>query len=200
MHQGVTVGQVNNNFNGARRFRARYDTPVVGGVMLSASYGKNILVEEDNTAYYDAAARWTGEVGDFAIRAAVGYQWLDNPDAEDTRRLAGSMTVVHTPTGLNLAVSAGEQIGGAGYVWGRLGWRNDVFSIGPTALSVDYYLGRDFLSDGARTENYGVYAVQTLDALSVDLYGGLRKFTYSDDLGTSYQDAYGVLTGVRFFF
>ncbi|WP_374332545.1 hypothetical protein [Aestuariivirga sp.] len=196
----VTVGQVNSNFNGARRFRARYDTPVVEGVMLSTSLGKNVLVEEDNTTYYDAAIRWTGTVGDFAIRAAAGYQWLDNPDTPDTRRLAGSMTVVHEPTGLNLAVSAGEQVGGASYVWGRLGWRNQVFDLGPTALSVDYYYGQDFLSEGARTENYGIYAVQTFDALSVDLYGGVRKFTYSAKLGTDYQDAYGILTGMRFFF
>ncbi len=197
---GVTIGQVNNSFDGARRFRARYDTPVVGGVMLSTSYGINILVEEDNTNYYDVAARWTGEVGDFAVRAAIGYQWLDNPDGKDTERLAGSATVVHTPTGLNLALSAGQQIDGASYVWGRAGWRNDVFDVGATSLSVDYYNGRDFLSDGAKTENYGVYAVQSLDALSIDLYGGVRKFTYDDDLGGTYQDAYGVLTGVRFFF
>jgi hypothetical protein len=49
--------------------------------------------------------------------------------------------------------------------------------------------------------NYGVYGVQTIDALSIDIYGGLRKFTYDDDVtGNTYQDAYGVLTGVRFFF
>jgi hypothetical protein len=197
---GVTIGSVNSNFNGARRFRARYDTPVVGGLMLSTSYGINVLVEEDNTKYSDVAARWTGEVGDFAIRAAVGYQWLDNPDGLDTERLAGSATIVHTPTGLNLAVSAGQQIDGANYVWGRAGWRNDVFDVGATSLSVDYYYGQDFLSDGAVTENYGVYGVQTFDALSIDVYGGVRKFTYEDDLGNSYQDAYGVLTGVRFFF
>lgn len=197
---GVTIGSVNSNFNGARRFRARYDTPVVGGLMLSTSYGINVLVEEDNTKYSDVAARWTGEVGDFAIRAAVGYQWLNNPDGLDTERLAGSATVVHTPTGLNLAVSAGQQIDGASYVWGRVGWRNEVFAAGATSLSVDYYYGQDFLSDGAVTENYGVYGVQTFDALSIDLYGGVRKFTYEDDLGNSYQDAYGVLTGVRFFF
>ena len=197
---GVTVGQVNNSFDGARRFRARYDTPVVGGLMLSTSYGINILVEEDNTKYYDVAARWTGEIGDFAVRAAIGYQWLDNPDGEDTERLAGSGTIVHTPTGLNLALSAGQQIDGASYVWGRAGWRNQVFEVGATSLSVDYYNGRDFLSDGAETVNYGVYAVQTFDALSIDVYGGIRKFTYDDDGPTNYQDAYGVLTGVRFFF
>jgi len=132
----VTVGAVNSNFNGARRFRARYDTPVVGGVMLSTSIGKNILVDEDRTTYYDAAFRWTGEVGDFAIRAAAGYQWLDNPDGQDTRRVAGSMTVVHSPTGLNLAVSAGEQIDGAGYVWGRLGWRSTITSAATSCRTV----------------------------------------------------------------
>ena len=197
---GVTIGQVNNSFDGARRFRARYDTPVVGGVMLSTSYGINILVEEDNTNYYDVAARWTGEIGDFAVRAAIGYQWLDNPDGKDTERLAGSGTIVHTPTGLNVALSAGQQIDGASYVWGRAGWRNQVFDVGATSLSVDYYNGWDFLTDGAETENYGVYGVQSIDALSIDVYGGVRKFTYDDDGPTSYQDAYGVLTGVRFFF
>jgi hypothetical protein len=198
---GVTIGSVNNSFDGARRFRARYDTPVLGGVMLSTSYGMNILVEEDNTDYYDVAARWTGEIGDFAVRAAVGYQWLDNPDGKDTERLAGSGTVVHTPTGLNVAISAGQQIDGASYVWGRAGWRNEVFSAGATSISLDYYNGWDFLTDGAETVNYGVYGVQTFDALSIDIYGGLRKFTYDDDVtGNTYQDAYGVLTGVRFFF
>ena len=195
----VSIGAVNSSFDGARRFRARYDTPVVGGVMLSTSYGINILDETDNRDYYDVAARWTGELGDFAVRAAIGYQWLDNPDGDDAERLAGSGTIVHTPTGLNLALSAGQQIDGASYVWGRAGWRNQVFDVGATSLSVDYYLGSDFLSDGAETVNYGVYGVQTFDAFSIDVYGGLRKFTYDDDI-QNYQDAYGVLTGVRFFF
>ncbi len=168
--------------------------------MLSTSYGENILVQEDNTDYYDVALRWTGEIGDFAVRTAVGYQWLDNPDFEMTERLAGSATIVHTPTGLNFAVSAGEQVDGASYIWARAGLRSDFFEFGTTSLSVDYYHGRDFLSDGARTENYGVYAVQSIDAASVDLYAGWRMFTYSDQLGGTYQDAHGILTGARFFF
>lgn len=196
----VTVGQVNNSFDGARRFRIRYDTPVYEGVMLSTSYGQNILTSGDDTDYYDVAIRWTGDVGDFSVRSAAGYQWLDDPNGENTRRLAGSVSVVHAPTGLNFAFSAGEQVDGANYIWTRLGWQTNYFAMGRTNLSVDYYKGNDFLSDGAKTENYGIYAVQTIDAAAVDVYAGWRRFTYSDQLGGSYQDAEGILVGARFFF
>jgi hypothetical protein len=197
---GITIGQVNNSFDGARRFRLRYDTPIVSGVMLSTSYGRNVLTSGDDTDYYDAAIRWTGDIGDFAVRSAVGYQWLDDPNGANTERLAGSATVLHSPTGLNFSVSAGKQIDGADYVWTRAGWRTDFSPIGTTSLSVDYYYGRDFLSEGARTENYGLYAVQSIDSVSIDLYAGWRRFTYSDRLGGSYQDADGILIGARAFF
>lgn len=196
----IAIAQVNNAFNGSRRFRLRYDTPVFQGVMLSASYGENVLTEADENLYYDVAIRWTGDIGDFAVRSAAGYQWIENPDGDTTERVAGSFTVVHEPTGLNLAVSAGQQIDGASYVWTRAGWQTDYFAVGTTSLSVDYYNGSDFLSDGAKTENYGVYAVQSFDDLSLDIYAGWRTFTYSDLLGNSYQDASGVLVGARWFF
>jgi hypothetical protein len=197
---GVTIGQVNDSFDGARRFRLRYDTPIVRGLMLSASYGQNILVSADNRDYYDVAIRWTGDIGDVALRTAASYQWLDDPDGDDIRRLAGSATAVHEPTGLNLAFSLGGEVDGADYVWTRAGWRSDLFAGGTTSLSVDYYRGRDFVSEGARTENWGLYAVRSLDAVSLDLYAGWRRFTYSDRSGTSYQDADGVLIGARWFF
>ncbi len=196
----VTIGQVNASFNGARRFRLRYDTPIVSGVMVSTSYGRNVLTSGDDRDFYDVAIRWTGDVGDFAIRSAAGYQWIDDPAGDDSRRLAGSATLVHAPTGLNLAVSAGEEIDGARYVWTRAGWRTDLVAAGTTSLSVDFYSGRDFVSDGARTENYGLYAVQSFDALSIDAYAGWRRFTYEDRLGGDYRDADGVLVGARLFF
>lgn len=196
----VSIGQVNNAFNGTRRFRARYDTPIFNGVMLSTSYGRNILTDGDNADYYDLAIRWTGNIGDIEVRTAAGYQWIDDPDNGLTRRVAGSVTGVHVPTGLNLSVSAGQQINGASYYWARAGWQTDLIAAGTTYLSVDYYNGSDFLSDGARTENYGIYAVQDIDALSLNLYAGWRRFTYGDRLGNTYQDADGLLFGARWFF
>ncbi len=196
----VSIAQVNNAFNGARRFRVRYDTPVVQGVMLSASYGENVLTDADDNTYYDVAIRWTGDIGDFAIRSAAGYQWIEDPDGDTVRRLAGSVTVVHAPTGLNFALSTGRQVDGASYVWTRAGWQTEALAVGTTSLSVDYYNGRDFLSDGARTENYGLYAVQSINSASVDLYAGWRRFTYRDNSGRTYQDADGILVGARWFF
>lgn len=196
----VTVGAVNDTFDGARRFRVRYDTPRLVGLMLSSSYGRNVLVSGDNTNYYDVALRSFNEVGDFSLQSAISYGWEDDPNGENRERVAGSVTVFHNPTGLNLAVSSGSRISGPDYYYARVGWRADLIEVGTTSFSVDYYDGSDFLSDGAKTENYGVYAVQSFDEFSVDIYAGWRRFTYSDRLGVSYQDADGILTGARWFF
>jgi hypothetical protein len=196
----VTVGQVNSALDASRRFRLRYDTPVFSGVMLSASYGQNVLVTADENDYYEVAVRWTGDLGELAVRSALGYQWIDNPNGNLTRRLAGSFTLVHEPTGLNFALSAGNQYNGPSYYWMRAGWQTDGLSVGTTSLSIDYYNGTDFLSDGSKTENWGIYAVQDIDSLSLNLYAGWRTFTYSDTLGSGYQDATGVLAGVRWSF
>ncbi len=196
----VSVGQVNSSLDSLRRFRLRYDTPVYNGFMVSVSYGQNVLVSADDNDYYDLAVRWTGDLGDFSLRSALGYQWIDNPDGNLTQRLAGSFTAVHQPTGLNFSLSAANQVNGPSYYWMRAGWQTDAWDAGTTSLSIDYYDGKDFLSDGAKTENWGLYAVQDIDAWSMNLYAGWRQFTYDDTSATSYQDASGVLVGARWHF
>jgi hypothetical protein len=196
----VRVGMVNSALDPSRRFRLRYDTPVFSGVMLSASYGQNVLVPEDENDYYEVAARWTGDLGALAVRSAIGYLWIDDPEGDTTERLSGSFTLVHEPTGLNFAMSAGSENGGPSYYWLRAGWQTDSLAAGTTSLSVDYYDGSDFLSDGAKTENWGIYAVQDIDSLSMNVYAGWRRMTYSDNLGTGYQDTDGVLAGLRWAF
>jgi hypothetical protein len=196
----VNVGRVNDSFDGARRFRLRYDTPAYRGFTLASSYGVNLLTSGDDNDYYDVAIRWLDDIGDVSVRSALGYQWIDNPNGANAERVAGSVSAVHTPTGLNFAFSGGQQIDGASYYWMRAGWRFDVIEAGTTSVSLDYYDGSDFLTDGAESENYGLYLVQTIDAASLDLYAGWRRFSYSDRSGTSYQDADGFLVGCRFAF
>jgi hypothetical protein len=196
----VTVGSVNDTFDGARRFRLRYDSPRFAGTMLSTSYGRNVLVSGNNTIDYDVALRRNRTLGDVAIRSAIGYAREDNPDGENREQVAGSVSAFHNPTGLNLAFSAGSIASGPDFIYTRLGWRAQVSEIGVTSVSADFYQGRDFLSDGARTENYGLYAVQSIDKLSADAYAGWRRFTYRDELGGSYKDADSLILGLRYFF
>jgi hypothetical protein len=173
---------------------------VFNGVMLSASYGQNVLVTEDENDYYEVAARWTGDLGDLAVRSAIGYLWIDDPAGDTTERLSASVSAVHEPTGMNFAFSAGTEQGGPQYYWVRAGWQTDAWAAGTTSLSIDYYDGGDFLSDGSKTENWGLYAVQDIDAMSMNLYAGWRQFTYSDRSGTVYRDADGLLMGLRWAF
>jgi hypothetical protein len=196
----VSVGAVNSSLDPSRRFRLRYDTPVFNGVMLSASYGQNVLVTADENDYWEIAARWTGDLGDIAVRSALGYLWIDDPDGDMTQRLSGSFALVHEPTRLNFQFSAGNEVNGPNYYWVRAGWQTDAWSAGTTSLSIDYYDGTDFLSDGAKTENWGLYAVQDIDDWSMNLYAGWRQFTYDDNSDISYQDASGVLVGARWHF
>lgn len=195
----VSIGQVNSALDSSRRFRLRYDTPIYNGFMVSASYGQNVLVSADDNDYYDLAIRWTGEVGDVSIRSAFGYQGIDNPDGGLTERLAGSFALVHEPTRLNFALSAGNEFDGPNYYWVRAGWQTDGLAVGTTSLSIDYYDGSDFLTDGSKTRNYGLYAVQDFDDLSLNLYAGWRRFSYSDRTGVSYEEADGVLIGARLY-
>ena len=197
---GVSVGSVNSSINGSRRFRLRYDTPSLSGFVLSTSYGVNVLNKTDDADYYDIAMRWTGEAGDISIQTAIAYGWEDEPEGVDRERLSGSATFFHNPTGLNLNVSAGSLKDGPQYAWVRAGWRTDFIAAGKTSLSVDYYRGEDFRTDASNTENYGFYAVQSFDDLSLDVYTGVRRFQFDDTSGTTYQDATGFLFGARWFF
>jgi hypothetical protein len=78
-----------------------------------------VLTSGDDNDYYDVAIRWADDIGDVAVRSALGYQWIDNPDGANSERVAGSVSAIHTPTGLNLAFSSGQQIDGASYYWLR---------------------------------------------------------------------------------
>jgi hypothetical protein len=67
-------------------------------------------------------------LGEVAVRSALGYQWIDNPDGDTTERLAASVSFLHNPSGLNFAVSAGGQKDGPNYYWVRAGWQTDAWA------------------------------------------------------------------------
>lgn len=117
---GNILGGFNNNTpgQGGRRNVVKYDSPVIAGFSVSASWGEDDM--------WDSALTYKGEVGDFKLLAKAGYgQTTDeNDNANNGDRgscaiaagvgrdcewwgLAG--TIQHKPTGLFVYGGYGEQ-------------------------------------------------------------------------------------------
>lgn len=192
----VTVGDAYKDFDGGRRFRVRYDTPEYGGFSVAVAYGQNILSENDDKDYYDIGLAWSGKQGNFELAAAAGYAWEE--DDTTKKRYAGSFSMLHAPTGLNLSLSAGADADGGTYGYGKAGWKGEVVAAGPTAVSIDYCGRNDLAADNSSSEAFGLSGVQTFTELDLEVYLGYRAYSYSD--ATSYRDADSFLVGARYTF
>lgn len=193
----VTIGDAFQNLDGSRRFRLRYDTPEFFGISVAAAYGRNLLAEDDQTDYYDFGLRWSGEAGDFALATAAGYAWAAPEEGATAEQYAGSATLLHMPTGLNLAIAGGAESDGGSYGYIKGGWIGDFWAVGETAFSADYYSGRDFGAEDSRSQAVGVSAVQNFAKANLQVYLGWRSYSYEDDAGVSYQDGRSILAGAR---
>lgn len=194
----VRVIDAFKEFDGARLFRIRYDTPKYSGFSAAASYGRNVLAEDDDRNYYDFALRWSGTQGDFALAAAAGYAWEDEGNTTN-ERYSGSFSLMHEPTGLNLSGSAGGDPDGGSYGFVRAGWTYDLTSHGLTAFAISYYEGSDLSEENSSSESIGFAAMQTFTDLDLDVYLGYREYYYNAD-AASYQDASSVFLGARYKF
>ncbi len=192
---GITIGSRFSNLDGGRRGRVRYDTPEFSGFIVSAGYGTEILESGNDTNYADVALKYSADITDFKIQAAIGYAHTDNEDASDFNNTIGSFSVLHT-SGFNGTVAAGDQDNNGGsYVYGKLGYQTSWFSIGKTAVSVDYYSGNDFGNDGLDSSAWGIGGVQNFDNLNLEVYVAYRDY----DLDAN-KDASSVLVGARWKF
>jgi predicted porin len=188
-------------FDGPRRVRVRYDTPPFMGLHASVAYGRNLLTtdgDQHDEDLFDVSLTYGGGLGDFRLGGAVGYFW----DRFDREILSGSASMIHEPTGLNFSFASGELDTGArtaDYWWAKVGLRRGFFSIGDTALSVDYYSGSDMTRNGAESESIGLALVQTIDSANTELWLSWRLYDY-DDPTADFEDGRAIFGGFRFRF
>lgn len=188
------VGNFFSNFDGLSRIeRFRYDSPQFAGLTLSFSLG------EDNRN--DVALRYAKKLGNFRVRAGVAL--AENGDVD---RLSGSVSAFHDPTGLNVTFASGrDDLNIAGredpsFYYLKLGYqKKDLIPWGTTSFAVDYYDGSDQAVNGSSSESYSIFAVQKIDNLNVNIYGGYRTFD-AQTPAEDFRDIDVIFVGARYTF
>ncbi|MDF2232307.1 porin [Albimonas sp. CAU 1670] len=204
---GIRVTDAFASFDGARRARLRYDTPPIAkAITASVSYGHNLLSDsaaEREKALLDLALRFERKQGHYWLSAGGGY----HGQVGGTQILAGSGSVLHVPTGLNLTLAAGaEDDTSSRILYAKLGVRRPKLAPwGETAFSVDLYAARDPVLDlaagiaSSSSRSVGLAVVQKIDAARVELWGTWRAFRYADS-SADYEDGHALFAGARWRF
>jgi len=93
---------------GAAQPAVRYDSPTFGGFRIETSYGSNSLTgpffQANDADFWDIAAFYTGDWGNFKVSAAYAYTWIETAVTtgnEGDLHQAGA-SVMHTPSGLGI--------------------------------------------------------------------------------------------------
>jgi hypothetical protein len=185
-------GDIASNLSGLGRDDIiRYDSPSLHGFILSASWGDNDLA--------DVALRYKGEWN--SLRVAAGIAWgydgtgpndpfLDDNIASEYEIIAGSVSVMHIPTGIFVNASAAEKeyevgLDNASYWAVQAGIERKWLPYGATTITGEYasYEG-DFNGassivfgggsngnfDSWEADKWGLSIVQTFDSAALDLY------------------------------
>jgi len=196
----VAVGAAFPNFDGGRRTRVRYDTPSIRGIVVSASVGKQVQSGAFNTQDSDITLRYDRDFPAFKIAAATGYTWIGREKFSDNRTVVGSFSIEHKATGISLTSSTGTRDTTGNYRYLKLGFKTGENRIGPFSVSVDYYAANDMITNGSKSESYGIGILQKFSNPRMEAYLGLRSYAFSDPSPILYQDAYSVLFGGRWKF
>jgi predicted porin len=190
---GQTVAASWNQFDGSsRRDLIRYDTPKFFGFWISVSHA--------NGDRLSAAIRYVGSffgLKDFKLAAGFGYDYLPGEGASapgsafiagdatgPRQQYAGSVSVLHKPSGLSITFSAGTQVQGGGArenpwsVYTKLGWQTKALlpRIGKTIFMADAFYSREIAAVGDRFKGFGIGAVQNIDSASTAIYVVYRLY------------------------
>jgi hypothetical protein len=190
----TTIKDVYANFDGiGRDDRLRYDTPNFYGFMVSGS-----VVSGDAA---DVALRYSAKVGDFKLAAAAGYADPAGTSDTDDYMITGSASVLHS-SGFNVTIAVAAQehkVSGRDdgkFYYGKLGYQRKFFSIGTTAMSVDYSRNDNLAQNDDKARSAGFQFVQNIDSWGTEYYLGYRYHNL-DRKAVDFKDINVMMTGLR---
>ena len=172
---------IHNGIDGDRKDLVRYDSPSMGGVVISASL-------TSGSDEKDVALRWAGEANDFKAALGVGYR---EADAINDKMIGGSASLMNLSTGLfanfaaakndNLSLSfVGFQpfkvaIGEVKSYQIQAGIERNFFGIGATTLYGEY--GNFDLGKSVSLDLVGGGVVQRIDAAAMDAFVAVQQYS-----------------------
>lgn len=180
-------------FEASRRFRVRYDSLARSGLSWAVSIGKEVLQDNNDNTYADAALRYETNWQRFRVKTGIGYAYNDgSPDF-----VSGSVAMIDDQTGVNLTLAAGANSAEGRYAYGKLGLIREFFEWGSTALSVDYYVSANPASLASGSDSWGIALVQDIDANQAQIYATYRTYHIEGSV-RQYQDVEVIAYGIRF--
>lgn len=193
-------------FDGGRSQRVRYDSPDfnlsrLGKLNIAASIGKEAVDKNVtlNDALSDVGVFYRNQIGDWAVAGSAGASIADT--AQGTApQFAGSFSVLHEPSGLNLTAASGSQDNGGDYNYAKIGLRNNWFNLGDSAVSIDWYQSKNTVVYGSRAQSVGIGVLQHLSKQNLDVFIGLRRYSYDGGGSVRYRDITSAMIGVRWVF
>lgn len=201
---GPTVGDTISDLDGPRRARLRYDTPEFNGFSAAVAYGKNVLSSTDDDDYYDIALNYSQDFGGTEFQAGIAHLIRDRANGSKRADTVGSASV-KLQNGLSFTMAAGKRSDDAAgatdpnYVYGKIAYEQDWFSIGTTGIGVHYQDGGDFDSSGSKSKVIGIGIAQRIDPINADAYFGYQQHEF-DSVVANYQDNTSMILGARWKF
>jgi hypothetical protein len=193
---GVAVGRVdafNNEFDGTRQDRIRYDTPSFGGFKVAVSHANN-----DRVSY---SLRYGGNFNGMKVKGAIGRTDQDaGADGSGNDETSASIGVL-LPMGLNFQYAYGEKTRAgrndpeANYV--RVGYRMKGMGVGETRVGVSLHTVDDGSANGDEFQSLNFAVVQVIEPLGAELYGAYSNLSLDRTATANIEDIDIVTVGLR---
>jgi hypothetical protein len=169
---GRTLSEAIGTFDSGQRFRLRYDSVTLSGFTVSASVGREVLTEGDDSTYLDLSGKYERETVNWVYSAALSVTGI----GDDEYAGIASFAYLHKPSGINVTFTGTHSTTDQHYFFFKGGIVRQIFPIGATALSVDWYNNGNWAAEHAENETFGVSLVQDIDAANLQLYATIRSF------------------------
>ena len=193
---GAAVGRVdafNDEFDGTRQDRIRYDTPSFGGFNVAVSHANN-----DRVSY---SLRYGGNFNGIKVKGAIGKTDQDaGADGSGNDETSASIGVL-LPMGLNFQYAYGEKTRAgrndpeANYV--RVGYRMKGMGVGETRVGVSLHTVDDGSANGDEFQSLNFAVVQVIEPLGAELYGAYSNVSLDRTATANIEDIDIVTVGLR---